>query len=101
MILSVGQRILPAFAGMRALWSTKLMFLALLLLAAGCTMRVSAEVLAYQDYANWAWSVLPVSGLLELTALTLFAVNMLGTFILQPAHAIKESMVTKIAGPTH
>jgi hypothetical protein len=31
MILSVGQRILPAFAGMRLLWSTKLMFAGLAL----------------------------------------------------------------------
>jgi uncharacterized protein involved in response to NO len=101
MILSVGQRILPAFAGMRALWSTRLMFLALVLLTFGCTLRVSAEVLAYQDYANWAWRVLPPSALLELTALTLFAVNMLGTFVLQPAHAIKEPMVTRIARSAH
>jgi hypothetical protein len=96
MIVSVGQRILPAFAGMRTLWSTRLMFLALVLLTIGCALRVSAEVLAYQDYANWAWSVLPLSALLELGALTLFAVNMAGTFVLQPAHTIKEPMVTKI-----
>jgi len=101
MILSVGQRILPAFAGMRALWSTRLMSLALVLLTFGCTLRVSAEVLAYQNYANWAWKLLPPSALLELTALTLFAVNMLGTFVLQPAHAIKEPMVTRIAESTH
>jgi len=101
MILSVGQRILPAFAGMRVLWSTKLMFLALLLLAVGCTLRVSAEVLAYQDYAGWAWKVLPASALLELTALTLFAINMLGTFVLQPSHATREPMVTKIMEPRH
>jgi len=101
MILSVGQRILPAFAGMRTLWSTRLMFLALFLLTFGCALRVSAEVLAYQDYASWAWSVLPASALLELTALTLFTVNMLGTFVLQPAHAIKEPMVTRIVESTH
>jgi uncharacterized protein involved in response to NO len=101
MIVSVGQRILPAFAGMRALWSTRLMFLALVLLTVGCALRVSAEVLAYQGHANWAWGVLPPSAMLELTALTLFAVNMFGTFVLQPAHASKERMVTRIAGSTH
>ena len=100
MILSVGQRILPAFAGMRALWSTRLMFLALALLTLGCALRVSAEVLAYQDYASWAWKVLPPSALLELAALTLFAVNLVATFVLQPAHAIKEPMVTRIVEST-
>jgi uncharacterized protein involved in response to NO len=98
MILCVGQRILPAFAGMRTLWSTKLMFLALLLLCIGCTLRVSMEVLAYQGYANWAWEVLPASALTELTALTLFAINMMGTLILQPTHARNEPMVATIAG---
>jgi len=98
MILSVGQRILPAFAGMRLLWSTKLMFASLLLTSIGCALRVSCEVLAYQDYAAWAWHVLPPSALLELTGLTIFAVNVAGTFILQPSHAYKEPMVATIAG---
>ncbi len=97
MILCVGQRVLPAFAGMRTLWSTRLMFLALLLLTIGCSLRVTSEVLAYQDYASWAWRVLPASALFELAALTLFAINMLGTFLLQPTHAIREPMVTTIA----
>jgi len=98
MILCVGQRVLPAFAGMRTLWSTNLMFLGLLLLTLGCALRVSAEVLAYQDYAHWAWRVLPPSALLELAALTLFAINIMGTFVLQRTHAVREPMVvTKIA----
>jgi len=97
MILSVGQRILPAFAGMRQLWSTKLMFAGLLLLTAGCVLRVSCEVLAYQAYANWAWSILPYSALAELSALTIFAINLLGTFALQAPHAQKEPMVAKIS----
>ena len=59
-------RILPAFAGMRMLWSTKLMFVGLALVTLGCTLRVSCEVLAYQGYAAWAWSVLPISALCEL-----------------------------------
>jgi hypothetical protein len=44
MILSALQRILPAFAGMRMLWSTKLMFLGLAFVTVGCTLRVSCEV---------------------------------------------------------
>jgi uncharacterized protein involved in response to NO len=81
MILSVGQRILPAFAGMRKLWSTKLMFAGLVFVMLGCTLRVSCEVIAYQGYAMWAWSALPISALCELAGLTIYAINILGTFI--------------------
>jgi len=100
MILSVGQRVLPAFAGMRILWSTQLMFLGGFLLTLGCATRVVCEVLAYQGYATWAWRVLPVSALVELSALTLFAINMMGTFILRPTHSVKEPMMTRIAEAT-
>jgi hypothetical protein len=93
MILGVGQRILPAFAGMRLLWSTKLMFGGLALVTLGCTLRVSCEVIAYQGYANWAWTLLPVSALCELAGLTMFAINILGTFMLVPSHACKQPMV--------
>jgi len=93
MILSVGQRILPAFAGMRLLWSTRLMFAGLALVTLGCTLRVSCEVIAYQGYGAWAWPVLPASALCELGGLTLFAVNILGTFLFEPSHAHKEPVV--------
>ena len=84
MVFSVGQRILPAFSGMRLLFSTKLMFLSLLLLGAGCLLRVSSEILAYQHFAGWAWSGLPASAVMELTAVTLLAVNLLCTFMSRP-----------------
>jgi uncharacterized protein involved in response to NO len=84
MVFAVGQRVLPAFAGSRPLWSPQLMLGGLLLLTAGCLLRVSAEVIAYQDYAAWAWSVLPVSAVLELAAMTAFAVNLFATFLLDP-----------------
>jgi hypothetical protein len=87
MVFSVGQRILPAFSGMRLLFSTKLMFLALLTLTAGCLLRVSSEILAYQGFAHWAWSWLPVSALTEMTAVTLFAVNLFATFMRRPPSA--------------
>jgi hypothetical protein len=96
MVFCVGQRILPAFAGMRLLWSTRLMFAGLVLLTIGCTLRVSSEVLAYQGYANWAWSVLPVSALLELAGITAFAMNIFGTFILEPSHVQKEPSLVGI-----
>ena len=56
----------------------------LVLLMTGCTLRVASEILAYQNYGAWARSVLPVSALLELTAITLFAINLIVTFLRQP-----------------
>src|SRR4029077_16826331 len=85
MILSVGQRILPAFAGMWMLWSTKLMFVGLVFVTLGCKPHASCEVLACQGYAAWAWSVLPISALSELAGPTVYAVNILRTFIQLPA----------------
>lgn len=43
-----------------------------------------------------AW-MLPVSALVELSALSVFAINILGTFLLQPSHAVKEPMMVRIA----
>ncbi|MGA9883008.1 MAG: NnrS family protein [Candidatus Acidiferrales bacterium] len=91
MVLCVGQRILPAFAGMRLLWSTKLMFWALALLTVGCMLRVPCELLAYQGYAKWAWSILPGSAVLELAGIAAFATNIFGTFILEPSHVHKRA----------
>ncbi len=84
MVFCVGQRILPSFCGMRVLWSSRLMLVMLALLMIGCTLRVASEITAYQDYADWAWNVLPVSALIELTAVTLFAVNLIVTFLRPP-----------------
>ena len=83
MVFCVGQRVLPAFAGMKLLWSPLLMLVATTLLAFGCFLRVLCEVLAYQGYAAWAWKGLPISAITELMAVTAFAVNILGTFIRQ------------------
>jgi uncharacterized protein involved in response to NO len=80
MVFCVGQRVLPAFAGMKSLWSPSLMFIATSLLAAGCFLRVSCEVLAYQGYASWAWNVLPISAVTELVAVTVFAANISVSF---------------------
>ncbi len=80
MVFAVGQRVLPAFSGMHLLFSTRLMFGSLALLAAGCLIRVSSEILAYQGYAAAAWAWLPVSAIAEMTAVTLFALNLIVTF---------------------
>ena len=98
MVLCVGQRVLPAFAAMRLLWSTRLMFAALALVTAGCTLRVSCEILAYQDYASWAWRLLPASAIAELAGLTAFAANIFGTFLFEPSHVQKQPLV---AGMPH
>jgi uncharacterized protein involved in response to NO len=84
MVFAIGQRVLPAFSGMRLLYSRKLMFGALSLLALGCLIRVSSEVLAYQEIVHSAWTWLPFSAVIELTAVTLFAVNMVATFLSSP-----------------
>ena len=81
MVFSIAQRVLPAFSGMRLLFSTKLMFVALVLLSIGCLLRVGSEVLAYQGLARAAWSWLPVSAITEMTAVTIFAANLAITFM--------------------
>ena len=60
------------------------MLVMLILLMTGCTLRVSGEILAYQEYAKWAWNILPISALIELTAVTLFAFNLIVTFARPP-----------------
>ena len=72
------------------------MFAALALIAVGCTFRVSSEILAYQGYAEWAWSVLPASAMLELAGVTAFAVNIFATFIFEPSHVQKQPLVVGI-----
>src|SRR5207248_6674488 len=80
MVFCVGQRVLPAFAGMKSLWSPALMLTATSLLALGCFLRVTCEVLAYQGYAQWAWKVLPISATIELVAVASFAANIIVSF---------------------
>ncbi|MGB6868071.1 MAG: hypothetical protein WBD93_00540 [Acidobacteriaceae bacterium] len=85
MVMTVGPRILPHFAGVRGLWSRKLMFAALLLLLTGCTLRVSMEPLAYEGIWSGAWNILPYSGCLELGAVLLFALQLILTFTREPS----------------
>lgn len=86
MVFAIGQRVLPAFCGMRVLWSKQLMFWSLFLLFAGCTLRVLAESLAYSNIWPFAWKILPVSAVTELTAVSLFALNIVVTLLRPPAH---------------
>jgi hypothetical protein len=86
MIFAIGQRVLPAFCGMRVLFNKGLMFGSLALLNLGCLLRVSSEIPAYEGCWTQAWSVLPVSAIVELTAVTLFAANLAVTLLRPPAH---------------
>jgi hypothetical protein len=86
MVFAIGQRVLPAFCGARVLFSKTLMFTSLLLLNVGCALRAGSEIPAYEGYAHQAWSILPASAVLELTAVTLFGLNLLFTFFSPPAH---------------
>ena len=103
MVFCVGQRVLPAFSGMRLLFSSKLMFAGLLLLTCGCTLRVSGEILAYQDILPAAWRWLPYSAVLELLAVTLFAVNLIMTFAQKPASQARSAQIrgAKPVAATH
>ena len=60
------------------------MFLSLALLSVGCGLRVSSQILAYQGFAGWAWSWLPVSAVTEMAAVTAFAANLILTFASDP-----------------
>lgn len=86
MVFCIGQRVLPAFGGARVLYSPKLMFASLCALTAGCTLRVISEIPAYEGYWQGAWNILPVSAVLELAAVSLFATNIILTFAQPPAH---------------
>lgn len=81
MVCSIGQRVLPAFAGARVLWSRRLMSVSVICLNVGCLLRVASEIPAYQHGAAWAWSALPISAMTEMTAVTLFAMNVLVTLL--------------------
>jgi len=81
MVFAIGPRILPHFAGIRSIFSTRLMLVSLLCLQAGCLLRVSSEPLAYEGLLTFAWKMLPVSGLIELAGVLLFATNMILTLL--------------------
>jgi uncharacterized protein involved in response to NO len=99
MVFAIGPRVLPAFAGMRQLYSARLMFAALATLTIGCSIRVVMQILAYQGYASFAWKWLPVSALTEMAAMTLFAVNMAATLLQRPT-AIGVAVQLREAGST-
>jgi uncharacterized protein involved in response to NO len=56
-------------------------------------LRVASEVGAYEGYLPSLWSLLPVSAVTEMTAVTIFAVNLLVTFRQLPAHLNQGSSI--------
>lgn len=79
-VFVIGPRVLPGFFNVVRLWSPRLMASALTLLSIGCTVRVVSQILAYEGISQFAWKTLPLSAIIEMTAVTLFAFNMLMTF---------------------
>ena len=86
MVFAIGQRVLPAFCGMRLLYRKKLMFASLALLNLGCLLRVASEVPAYEASLQAGWTILPISAMTELTAVTLSALNLGITLLLPPPY---------------
>jgi hypothetical protein len=82
MVFAIGPRILPHFTGFQSIFSKRLMFFSLLCIQTGCLLRVASEPVAYEGLLSFAWRVLPVSGMLELSGVLLFATNLALTFFL-------------------
>ncbi|HEX8521754.1 MAG TPA: NnrS family protein [Tepidisphaeraceae bacterium] len=77
MILGVGNRILPIFLR-QPLASNRLMLLSAALIIIGNTGRVSLELLTIGGW-TWSYRLMGLTGVLELAALTLFALNIAAT----------------------
>jgi hypothetical protein len=92
MVFAIGQRILPAFCGARILFSKSMMLASVVLLNVGCALRVCSEIPAYEGFAGARlfWHILPISAVTELTAVTLFAANLIVTFCRPPAHLANQ-----------
>lgn len=85
LIFALAPRILPSFLNGRELYSVTLMAGSLWLLSVGCLLRVVSEALAYSA-GGPQWSLLPVSGFLELAAVIAFVINLAAT-LAQPTPA--------------
>jgi hypothetical protein len=95
MVFAIGQRVLPAFCGMRVLFSPALMFAGMALLNAGCLLRVCSEIGAYEGYATSLWPLLPASALIEMTAVAIFAANLILTVRQPPPHLKGRAVIAQ------
>jgi hypothetical protein len=68
------------------------MFASLFLLNLGCALRVISEIPDYEGFAfaTFFWQVLPVSAVIELSAVTVFAANLLVTFLRPAPHVVAK-----------
>jgi hypothetical protein len=98
MVFAIGPRILPHFGGTNRIFSTSLMFASLLLLQGGCLVRVLSEPLAYEGLLPFAWRTLPVSGMLELGGVLLFAANIASTFAFGRSAFARNRVLEQTAG---
>lgn len=99
-VFVVGPRVLPAFFNVVRLWSPRLMAVSLTLLSIGCTMRVVSQILAYEHISAFAWKTLPLSAIVEMTAVTLFAFNMVMTLTVDsPLELLAKQEAEKDAQP--
>ena len=78
---------------MRLLFSKRLMGISLVVLNAGCFLRVLCEIPAYEANLHAAWLGLPVSAITELTAVTLFGLNITITLLSPPPTAAVRKTV--------
>ena len=101
MVFAIGQRVLPAFCGMRLLYSKRLMSASLAILNLGCLLRVASEVPAYEANLRAAWQILPVSAVAELTAVTLFAINLGITLLLPPPYPAAARSASALVKTIH
>lgn len=85
MVFTIGPRILPAFLGRKHGLYYPAVIAALIFLSFGCFLRVSSQIFAYDFAINAFWNVLPVSAVIELTAMTVFCLNLLFSFRETPA----------------
>jgi uncharacterized protein involved in response to NO len=97
MVLAIGQRVLPAFCGMRLLYRKRRMWASLAILNLGCLLRVSSELPAYEANLRATWQILPVSAVTELTAVSLFAINLGLTLLLPPPRPAASRPLTSPA----
>jgi len=80
-MVGLGYRLLPLFTGVD-LWKPHWMRPAFWLLACGNTLRVTFE-LATASGASWTYLVMGTSGVLELSALSLFSISLWNTLSLK------------------
>ena len=67
-----------------------------LMLNFGCLLRVASEIPAYEGFARIAWRVLPGSAIVELIAVSLFALNLVLT-LARPVARVADSRLYTIS----